>query len=189
MKDEIPNEQIFLGTKVYKSYEKVLGEKDEPFKYTFLYKDNIIRTPIIRTEETSSMLLNSQFYMSPNKLEVRRTTYGLFDVLTELGGLIKIVQIAANVLVTPISRFLYFLVMIKRLFLVETDTDVAFRNDYHESHRSEQPGGRGKYLDIRQIPADLEGTGFEDDVTRHKQIELSTWDKSMLFLYISLPCL
>ena len=59
MKDEIPNEQIFLGTKVYKSYEKVLGEKDEPFKYTFLYKDNIIRTPIIRTEETSSMLLNS----------------------------------------------------------------------------------------------------------------------------------
>ena len=127
--------------------------------------------------------------MSPNKLEVRRTTYGLFDVLTELGGLIKIVQIAANVLVTPISRFLYFLVMIKRLFLVETDTDVAFRNDHHESHRSEQPGGRGKYLDIRQIPADLEGTGFEDDVTRHKQIQMSTWDKLMLFLYISLPCL
>ena len=65
--------------------------------------------------------MSMQFYLSPKKLEIKRTTYGLFNIVTEIGGLIKIVEAIANILITPISTFLYFLVLIRMLFLVETD--------------------------------------------------------------------
>ena len=65
--------------------------------------------------------MSMQFYLSPKKVEIKRTTYGLFNIVTEIGGLIKIVEAIANILITPISTFLYFLVLIRMLFLVETD--------------------------------------------------------------------
>ena len=79
--------------------------------------------------------MSMQFYLSPKKLEIKRTTYGLFNIVTEIGGLIKIVEAIANILITPISTFLYFLVLIRMLFLVETDDkDNILNENMNGSH-------------------------------------------------------
>lgn len=53
--------------------------------------DRILLTPIVRNDDNQKLLLNSQFYLSPKKVEVRRVLYGLFNVVTEIGGLLKVV--------------------------------------------------------------------------------------------------
>ena len=50
MKDEIPSEQIYLGTRFYKSHEKVFGEKDDAYLYSYLKADSNIIAPIIRNK-------------------------------------------------------------------------------------------------------------------------------------------
>ena len=112
--------------------------------YTFKSVNSIVRTPIIRSNETEKLLLNTQFYLSSSKMEVRRVTYGLFNVFTELGGLIKIVQIVATMLVTPISKFLYFLVLIKSFFFAGTDDKSLFK-----IQKDEHKCSKYKYMDIK----------------------------------------
>ena len=36
VKDEIPNEQIYIGTRLYKSLEHIFGEKGQANLYTYL---------------------------------------------------------------------------------------------------------------------------------------------------------
>lgn len=50
VKDEIPNELMFLGQRVYDSHESVIGDKDAPFKYNFLELDTILKSPIVRND-------------------------------------------------------------------------------------------------------------------------------------------
>ena len=81
--------------------------------------------------------MNMQFYLSPKKVEIKRTTYGLFNIVTDIGGLIKIVEAIANILITPVSRYLYFLVLIRKLFLVGTDDKNNILNENMDgSHKS-----------------------------------------------------
>lgn len=91
-------------------------------------------------------------------MEVRRVTYGLFSVFSDLGGLIKIVQVAITVLVTPISRFLYFLVMIKQMYFAGINDHRFFDKTKDDS----TPSNRKKYLDKLKIPHDLKDTEFEN---------------------------
>lgn len=46
-----------------------------------------------------------------------------------------------------------------------------------------------KYLDVNKIPEELKGTGFVKDFIKHKEIQLTLREKSLLFLHLSLPCL
>ena len=58
VKDEIPSEQIFFGQKIYKSHESIFGDIDASINYNFLTVDQIINTPIVRTDADDSVLLS-----------------------------------------------------------------------------------------------------------------------------------
>ena len=121
VKEEIPNEILFIGQKNYRSYERLFGEKDESFDYDYLEVNDILKAPIVRNDENDNLLLNAQFYLSPKKIEVRRVLYGLFNVVTEMGGLLKFAQTFFHLFTKPISEFLFFTVLIKRLYFVKTE--------------------------------------------------------------------
>lgn len=144
VKDEIPSEQTYFGTRYYQSFETSLGENDEGFEYNYLRVDANIKTPLIRTPATDKLLVKQAFYLSPNKLEIRRITYGIFSVFADLGGLLNIMEVTAAVIVSPLSEFLFFLFMTKRLYFAGTDVDGLFGE--HERKRNE--ANREKYLDV-----------------------------------------
>ena len=50
-------------------------------------------------------------------------------MLAQVGGLIEIMETIFMVLTLPVSQFLFFYVMIKRMFLVKTVDDNLFNND------------------------------------------------------------
>ena len=143
VKDEIPNQILFIGQKTYHSYERLLGEKEDSLKYDYYEVDSILKTPIIRNSKNTQLLLREQFYLSPKKVEVRRVLYGLFNVVTEMGCLIKFAQVVCRVMVVPISEFTFFLVLIKRLYFLKTDNDDLIDGP-HEGHAHEHKGNNPK---------------------------------------------
>lgn len=58
-KDEIPSEQIYFSTKFFESHETMLGDKDDPYQNSYLTVDSDIHTPIIRTNSSKNLLMNS----------------------------------------------------------------------------------------------------------------------------------
>lgn len=88
--------------------------------HNYMNIDSIINAPIVRHKNDTNVLFQSQFYLSPRKVEDKRVFYGLLNVFTELGGLIKILQITFSIVIFPISHYLYSLVMVRRLFFAKT---------------------------------------------------------------------
>ena len=81
----------------------------------------MMKSPIVRNKGNQNLLMRAQFYLSPKKLEVRRVTYGLFNALTDIGGLIKITQVGIKIMINPVSEFLYFLALISRIYFIASD--------------------------------------------------------------------
>jgi len=94
-----------------------------------------------------------QFYLSPNKVDVRRVTYGIFNALTDTGGLIKITQVFCKVLIHPVAEFLYFLAMISRIFFAKSTKDDIFNRNLSEiGDQSYSRKRASKYLNIDNLP-------------------------------------
>ena len=55
VKDEIPQDVLFLSQRVYDSHETVLGDKESPFIYKFLEVDKIMSSPIVRPKQKESV--------------------------------------------------------------------------------------------------------------------------------------
>jgi hypothetical protein len=134
------------------------------------------------------LLLNAQFYRSPQKVLVRRVLYGLFNVVTEVGGLIKFAQASCHILLWPFSEFTFFLVIIKRLYFVKTvQDDLIAAEGAHHHHHHHNP--KSRFLDLSKMPADLKKMGFLNKIRRHHQIRFSNCEKVLLFFHIYVPCL
>lgn len=59
-------------------------------------------------------------------MEKKRKVSDIFDVMSEFGGILKVLQLTFGVLIYPISRFLFLLVMIKRLYFAKTKEEQVF---------------------------------------------------------------
>ena len=51
-------------------------------------------------------------------IQEKRVSYGLFDVASDLGGLLSLFKDIANLILSPFTQYLYLLALIKRQFLV-----------------------------------------------------------------------
>ena len=88
---------------MYKSHETIFGEMENAIEFKSLNVDSILKNPIVRTPSNSNLLLNAQFFLSPKRIEIKRVTYGLLHAITELGGLLKVLQVTFSILVMPIA--------------------------------------------------------------------------------------
>lgn len=59
----------------------------------------------------------------------RRIAEDIFGILSEVGGLLKILQMIFNVISYPISNYLFILIIIKRLLFAKTQEENVFLKD------------------------------------------------------------
>ena len=59
IKEEIPHEIFFMGTKFYESKEKLFADKEDGYKYTFKDINSVIRSPHIRSDDNEKELFTS----------------------------------------------------------------------------------------------------------------------------------
>ena len=50
-------------------------------------------------------------------------------LMSELGGFIKLVHVMLNTLIFPVAQYLFFIVMIKRLYFAKTESDGVFQQE------------------------------------------------------------
>ena len=94
-----------------------------------------------------------QFYLSPNKVYVNRVTYGIFNAMTDTGGLIKITQVLCKVLIHPVAEYLYFLTMISRIYFAKSTKNDIFDIDTCNLKEGSYSSKRAKYLNTDNLPS------------------------------------
>lgn len=90
-------------------------------------------------------------------MEVKRVTYGLLNVASEIGGFIKIAQVTVTIMIYPVAHYLYLLVIMRRLYMAKTKTSNFFSSKSECHHHNQMVS---KYLDVNRIPIDLQVKEF-----------------------------
>lgn len=70
--------------------------------------------------------METHIYMSSKQEKVNRQIYSMFHVLTDMGGLLKAIQIMFALTILPFSNYLYILSMMRRLYFFKTSDDDLF---------------------------------------------------------------
>ena len=133
------------------------------------------------------MLTQTKVYLSPKVTQILRSFFDILMLASEFGGLIKVSSLAIFAMIIPIIEYLYFLVMIKRLYFAKTEKEGIFKPEksspsYYVKHRLT------KYKDINNLPENLKNTGFLNDIKNHREIRISCFEKLLLFLHVNLSC-
>lgn len=91
----------------------------------------------------------------------------MLHVMSEFGGFFKFILTFFTNLVHPLSRYIYYLVMIKRLYFAKTDNSDIFQEE--AKRQSDYICRRlSIYIDKNKMPDDLKATGFPDEVRNHR---------------------
>ena len=108
--------------------------------------------------------------------------------MSEVGGLIKLASIGIFSVIIPIIQYLYFQVMIKRLYFANLERKDIFLTE--KKKPSIYVKNRLNYYnDHSKIPEDLKNTGFINDIKNHKEIRISCLDKFLLLIHLKIPFL
>ena len=85
--------------------------------------------------------------MTPKIIDVTRKTQDVFDILSEFGGFLKILQSSFNLMTYPIAQFSLLLMMIKRMFFAKTAEENIFVNEDSKDSKYVKKR-RSHYLDF-----------------------------------------
>ena len=86
----------------------------------------------------------------------------------------------------PLSKHLYYINSIKKLFLVRTRDEDIFQNSKNKNS-SEADLKISKYLDESNYPCKYEEDVLEE-LKMHRLVKLSFKDNTLLFLHNNIPC-
>lgn len=84
---------------------------------------------IARDDKNKNLLFEAHMYMSPKMIHKKRISDGMFAILSEVGGILKILQVVFSIICYPISNYLFLLIIIKRLYFAKTKEDGIFLKD------------------------------------------------------------
>ena len=87
----------------------------------------MISANIGRPKEQTNMLTQTKVYLSPKVTQIQRSFFDILMLASEFGGLIKVSSLAIFAMIIPIIEYLYFLVMIKRLYFAKTEKEGIFK--------------------------------------------------------------
>ena len=153
---------VHLSKTTFKSKDSLFWERHQHNHLDDYY--NIEKyTPTIKpkTKKNEKVLMQSQFFLSQHTTEVKRTTYNVFNLLSEGGGFMNIMSVVCRLSVAPFQQFLFILLMMKRLYFAKTKRDDVFMKP--STKRSNFIKFRLKrFLDHNNVPEELKQTGFKD---------------------------
>ena len=84
-------------------------------------------------------------------IDISRSTQNIFGILSEFGGILKILQTVFNFLAYPVAKFSMLLLMAKRLFFAKTERDDIFiKNNEKKSFYVKKR--LSHYLNLEKMP-------------------------------------
>ena len=99
-------------------------------------------------------------------------------LLTDLGGFLKSIHVMITFFVYPLSRYLYYLMMIKRLYLAKTTKNDVFLEHDKSKKSNFIKSLRSHYLDQEKIPEELKISSFKNEIKHHKYIKINFRDRA-----------
>ena len=133
-------------------------------------------------------LLKTKFYLSNQRTVVIRKLFDLLMLMSEFGGFVKLVVIFGYLLANPINRFIYIIIMAKRLYFAKTKRDDVFQRE-NDTKSANVTHRLSRYTKQDRIPQSLRMTGFHEDIKYHREIRISLLDKIFLFIHTNSRCI
>ena len=117
-----------LSQNIITSYEGPLGAIafQDYHNFTCYRLDRVISAHEARVPSNKNNLLKTKFYLSNQRTVVIRKLFDLLMLMSEFGGFVKLVVIFGYLLANPINRFIYIMIMAKRLYFAKTKREDVF---------------------------------------------------------------
>lgn len=110
-------------------------------------------------------MYQAQFFLFPRKISKHRVTGDLIGMMSEIGGLMKILQAGFNIATYPISHFFFVLVMIRRMYFAKTTDSRLFKDETVKPDKPNKNSHHGsKFLQMDRMPLKLKRTTFAKDM-------------------------
>ena len=114
----------------------------------------------------------------------KRTSYNLFDLVGDLGGVFELLLTTGGVFLMHVSQHSFTLSAIKKLYLVKSTDSQLFdhRHSFLKVHKAETPlKGIQKYLHVRVTNLVKDKALAQSVLSRHRTINLSTKQECKLY--------
>lgn len=123
LRQEIPHQYVTLSQTLFHSSEGLFGEFQPTHihDYNYYTLDRVISSPQARMRYKNQILMKTKVYLSKKRTQIYRSLYDLLMLMSQFGGFIKIANVMTFSAVVPIIRYLFFMVMIKRLYFAKTE--------------------------------------------------------------------
>lgn len=185
-KDTVLRDTISIEQVKYETRDHFIHFGEPTERGEFYQVSDVVNRPLFKSE-FPNVLLYTQFYLMPYKVEYYRETYGVMQFLTELGGFLKAITIFCFILNYPIARHLFYLHILKQLFYARTKKDsILKRPDARNLSKNEW--SRMKFLKQERVPTELmEDDNFMLEIKKHKLIKIPTKEKLLMFFHVYIP--
>ena len=101
------------------------------------------------------LLFQTTFYLTPKVVEKKRSVQDIVSILSSVGGLLKLIQSVFSVITYPVSKFLFILVMIKKLYFARTNKQSVFHDEKYSKKSEYSMYCRSAFLNFDNLPCEL----------------------------------
>lgn len=119
---EAPRETITLERVDYETRDSLFTFVEPTNKGSFFQVRKMVNRPRPRSINPR-MLLQTQIFLMPYKIEYIRRIFGIANLMSECGGFLKALTICCFIINYPISRHLFYVHIIKQLFFARTSDE------------------------------------------------------------------
>lgn len=182
----IPLDYLMLKMVEYHTSDGYFGEEAHIHYDQFINVHNIMNGPLVRDESNKNILMENRLSLAPVKQEIHRKTYNVFNLMSEMGGFLKVIQFMLMVAILPVTENMYLLTMMSRMYFAKTTNKELFTK-MPTKKQGMFKSDKLKYLEMGNIPKDLLGTGFERDIKNNQYIQLSFLDKLLILPHFYIP--
>lgn len=136
----IPGYTATLNKLIYNSYEGAIWRdqlvKTDELLNLYSVKDmQVVRykeTGFLTFESNEDLLMEARIFLAPIEKSIIRQTYNVFNLMSELGGFIKLIHIIFGQMILPFNKYLFLLTMIKRMYFAKTEQSDLFQKPDQE---------------------------------------------------------
>lgn len=176
---------VHLRKVTYSTYDSFIQLGQKTFTGAFYQVHKIVEQLQSKVLDPN-LVLETNIYLSPYQVKYLRMVYGVTNLLSDLGGVMAIMVSFFGIIFHPISKFMYYMNAIKRLFLARTREQKLFIEPKKGMYSSKAEGEMMYYLDERNFPKHLDDR-TRKEIGKHRLIRLSNGDKFLLFIMHNFP--
>lgn len=125
--NDFTKQQIYISKVKYRSNDSIFNMMiPKTFEGVF-YKINHIVTSVVRENLETECLFQARMYLTNNQQIIFRQAYDINNMLSDIGGVFRVLVSFFGVIFYPISQYLYYINSIRKLYLARTKDSNLFK--------------------------------------------------------------